>query len=61
MPITIGCLSGFVGLRVALALIVVAGAVISLAARTVMEEAAYEETAGPSTGFPRISCRDPWL
>jgi hypothetical protein len=36
----VGSLSGFVGLRVALVSIVVAGVVISLAARTVMEEAA---------------------
>jgi MFS family permease len=39
-PPMVGSLSGFVGLRVALASIVVAGVVISLAARTVMEEAA---------------------
>jgi hypothetical protein len=39
-PPIVGSLSGFVGLRVALVSIVVAGVVISLAARTVMEEAA---------------------
>jgi MFS family permease len=39
-PPAVGSLSGVVGLRAALALVVVAGVVISLAARTVMAETA---------------------
>jgi MFS family permease len=39
-PPVVGSLSGVVGLRAALALVVVAGVVISLAARTVMAETA---------------------
>ena len=39
-PPVVGSLSGFLGLRMALALVVVAGVVISIAARTVMREGA---------------------
>lgn len=39
-PPVVGSISGLIGLRLALTLIVVAGVVISLAARTVMEETA---------------------
>jgi MFS family permease len=39
-PPVVGSLSGFLGLRVALTLVVVAGVVISIAARTVMGEVA---------------------